>query len=77
MLTCPLCQENWVVTTTLCEECALARRLMALYSRDEVLDILKRVLLREHTGISNRTETESTAYQKARTLKKEAEGKTS
>mgnify|MGYP003626407162 CR=1 FL=1 len=57
MLTCVLCNENWVLMHSLCEECKKIRQLGNLYGMKKVHTILNRVLLREEIAINHRTET--------------------
>ena len=59
---CPLCRENVIILSTLCEECCKTRRLVNLYGTKTVTEILENVLLRKPIGIENKTITESAKY---------------
>ncbi len=43
-LTCPLCREEWIITTKLCPDCDRISKLMRIYDRKIVLDILDKCL---------------------------------
>lgn len=58
MITCPLCCESYVFLSPLCEECIKVKRMMALYSKNQVIDILDSVLVRRVNGISAKTDKE-------------------
>jgi len=45
MLNCPLCRQEWVFTSKLCESCDKIRHLMTIYDRDIILDILDKCLV--------------------------------
>jgi len=59
---CPLCRENVIIISSLCEECCKTRRLVSLYGNKVVIDILENVLLRKQVGIDNKTNTECAKY---------------
>jgi len=44
-LTCPMCREEWIFTTRICDECDTIRHYMEIYSRDKILEILDKVLV--------------------------------
>jgi len=62
MLYCPLCCTEILIWNSLCVECSKIKRLCALYSRDEVVQILDNVLLRKSAGIKNKIDAESDKY---------------
>ena len=43
-LTCPMCREEWIFTTKLCTDCDRISKLMRIYDRRIVLDILDKCL---------------------------------
>ena len=59
---CPLCRENVIFLSTLCDECCKTRRLVSLYGNKVVIEILENVLLRKAVGIENKTVTECAKY---------------
>ena len=58
MFICPLCQESWILTTTLCDDCANIRRFMKLYGKEKVIDLTNNILLVKEKGMVVRTEQE-------------------
>ena len=58
MITCPLCCESYVFISSLCEDCIKVKRMMALYSKTQVIDIFDSVLVRRVNGISAKTDKE-------------------
>ena len=58
MIVCPLCCENYVFISSLCEDCIKVKRMMALYSKTQVIDIFDSVLVRRVNGISAKTDKE-------------------
>tara|TARA_R110001632_G_scaffold156274_1_gene274565 strand:- start:375 stop:623 length:249 start_codon:yes stop_codon:yes gene_type:complete len=62
MITCPLCQENYIFVSSLCEECSRIRKLSSLYGRNTILTILESVLLRKQVGIIKKTELEGKKF---------------
>ena len=59
---CPLCRDNVIFLSTLCDECCKTRRLVSLYGNKVVIEILENVLLRKAIGIENKTVTECAKY---------------
>jgi hypothetical protein len=43
--TCPLCRENWIVLSKLCDKCDTIRHLISIYSLDTVSKVLDKVLI--------------------------------
>ena len=76
MFNCSLCRAQcteWVYISSHCSKCEEIRRIIALYSQDDVLDTLRFVYLRdEEDKRTNRTRSE---HAKANRLKKELEQK--
>lgn len=58
MITCPLCCQSYVFISPLCEDCIKVKRMMALYSKNQVIEILDSVLVRRVNGISAKTDKE-------------------
>lgn len=58
MWTCPVCESEYVITQNLCDDCKKIKHCMNLYSKEEVLDVLEKVLVRQSTQIKNRVERE-------------------
>ena len=48
MFTCCLCQEETVYVSNMCMECSKIRRIIGLYGRSEVCNILTRVCIRDN-----------------------------
>lgn len=76
MLTCVLCNQNWVFMHSLCEECKKIRQLGNLYGMEKIHTILTTVLLRQSEKIQSRTavsktEQETTQPVKTRSQKKD------
>ncbi len=44
MFQCPICSET-IITTKLCDDCETIRQLVKIYSKDKVLEVLKKVLV--------------------------------
>lgn len=44
MFQCPICEET-IITTKLCTDCETIRQLTKLYSKERVLEVLKKVLV--------------------------------
>ena len=44
MFQCPICEEI-IFTTKLCKDCETIRQLTKLYSKDKVLEVLRKVLV--------------------------------
>ena len=42
---CPLCGDEWIITTRLCEDCLKISRFMKLYGKKKVCDMVSNVLL--------------------------------
>ncbi len=53
MLVCPLCREEWIIINKLCGDCDRISKLMRIYDRKIILDILDKCLtiqkFKEHT----------------------------
>ena len=47
MLSCPLCRNEWCITSKLCNECNKVKHLMDIYSREKVIEILEKILVVE------------------------------
>jgi len=54
MLYCPLCLENYVVVSTLCEDCKKIKHCISLYSRNKVIEVLNATLIRSNAQILNK-----------------------
>ena len=46
MITCPLCNEEYVFVSAFCSQCTKLKRILNVYGREEVLLILEKVCLR-------------------------------
>lgn len=44
-LRCPICRDEWIITTSICENCDRIRHYMEIYSRDKILEILDSALV--------------------------------
>lgn len=44
-LTCPLCRDEWIITTRICTPCDKIRHYMEIYSKSKILEILDKVLV--------------------------------
>lgn len=44
-LHCKLCGQQLAITSYLCSECAIVRRLMLIYTRNDIINILKENLM--------------------------------
>jgi len=44
-LTCPLCRDEWIITTRICGSCDKIRHYMEIYSQSKILEILDKVLV--------------------------------
>lgn len=44
-LTCPLCRDEWILTTRICVSCDKIRHYMEIYSQQKILEILDKVLV--------------------------------
>ena len=77
MFNCSLCRakcKEWVYVSSHCSKCEEIRRIIALYSQDDVLDTLRFVYLRdEEDKRTNRTRSE---HAKAKRLKEQLEEST-
>ena len=62
VFTCPLCNENTVIVSKLCEDCIKVKKLVAIYGIDTVNHILKSVLVRHKHGVEKKTQIQSTAF---------------
>ena len=62
MWSCVLCNEEYVIVSSLCPACNKIKKLCHLYSRDTVYNILDNVLLRNNAGINKKTKDESTKF---------------
>ena len=76
MFNCSLCRAQcteWVYLSSHCSKCEEIRRIIALYTHEDVLETLRFVYLRdEEDKRTNRTRSE---YAKAKRLKKELDEK--
>ena len=74
MFSCSLCRaqcKEWVYVSSHCSKCEEIRRIIALYTQDDVLDTLRFVYLRdEEDKRTNRTRSE---HAKAKRLKEQLE----
>jgi hypothetical protein len=48
VFSCSLCQTETCYVSSMCDECSKIRRIIGLYGRTEVLDILTRVCIRDN-----------------------------
>jgi len=58
MFQCSLCRdqcEEWLLYSTHCSACEQIRRIISLYSKDNVLNTLRTVYLRDEQPCENRT----------------------
>lgn len=58
MFNCSLCREQceeYVVFQSHCSVCEQIRRIISLYDKEQILDTLRCVYLRDETPIANRT----------------------
>ena len=56
MLSCALCQEQWCLVSTLCEDCHKVRQLANLYGAATIHKTLNEVFLRKEQGIARKTD---------------------
>ena len=56
---CPLCEEEWIFSTRLCDDCAKIRRFMKLYGKIQVCNIVNNVLLVNNEKIEAKTKRQS------------------
>tara|TARA_R110001592_G_scaffold288644_3_gene557741 strand:+ start:1590 stop:1820 length:231 start_codon:yes stop_codon:yes gene_type:complete len=75
MLTCVLCNENWVFMHSLCEECKKIRQLGNLYGMEKIHTILTTVLLRQSEKIESRTAVSKTQQEKIDPVKTRSQKK--
>ena len=52
---CPLCEEEWIITTRLCNDCSKIKRFMKLYSKEIVCNMVSNVLLVNNDKINIKT----------------------
>jgi hypothetical protein len=45
MFSCPLCREEWCITSKLCEDCDKVRHLYSIYDKKIIMDILDKTLI--------------------------------
>ncbi len=45
---CPLCRNEYLLYSKLCEDCDSVRHLMSIYSKEEILSVLKNNLVVKH-----------------------------
>lgn len=58
-LTCPLCRDQWIITTRICTACDKIRHYMEIYSQSKILEILDKVLVvQQHKEIKEIKEAE-------------------
>tara|TARA_R110002167_G_scaffold40146_3_gene123772 strand:+ start:1915 stop:2193 length:279 start_codon:yes stop_codon:yes gene_type:complete len=55
MFSCVFCEEEWVYTTNLCENCRRLKHLKKIY-RERFNETLERVLVRNIAGMDNKIE---------------------
>ncbi len=58
IFTCPLCQEEYIFLSEICQRCRRIRHYMNIYSTDKVHEILDNVLSRENDKINNKVKFE-------------------
>lgn len=46
MFSCALCEEEWCYTSRLCDKCRRIKHLMNIYSKDKVLEVIEKILIR-------------------------------
>ena len=51
--TCPLCREEWLFTSRLCDSCDRIRHLMTIYDKKIIMDILDKTLVVQRFAESN------------------------
>jgi len=56
---CPLCGEEWIFSTRLCDDCSKIRRFMNLYGKKKVCDVVDNVLLVNDEKIEVKTKRQS------------------
>jgi len=62
-LTCPVCRDEWIITTSICENCDRIRHYMEIYSRDKILEILDTALVVQvHKEDKESTKSKSKIY---------------
>ena len=53
MFSCALCEDEWCYTSRLCEKCRRIKHIMNIYSKDKVLEVVEKVLVRNEEHIEN------------------------
>jgi len=58
MFSCPVCNQEYLIINTLCNECRKVKHFMSCYSRERVLEILENVLSRSEDKQDNKIKVE-------------------
>jgi len=58
MFSCPVCNQEYLIFSTLCETCRKVKHYMSCYSRERVLEILDNVLSRTEDKQDNKIKAE-------------------
>lgn len=58
MFSCPVCNQEYLIVSTLCETCRKVKHYMSCYSRERVLEILDNVLSRTEDKQDNKIKAE-------------------
>jgi len=69
MFSCALCEDEWCYTSRVCEKCRRIKHIMNIYSRDKVLDVIERVLVRPDENVEKTVVNEigDKSYEKPKT----------
>ena len=46
MLSCALCESEFVFFSSVCDDCRRIKHIMNIYSKEEVLNVLEKILVR-------------------------------
>ena len=53
VLTCALCESEFVFFSSVCCDCRRIKHIMNIYSKEEVLEVLEKILVRGKEHINN------------------------
>ena len=63
MWSCPLCSDNYIIVSSLCEPCTKGvKRYIQLYGSKPIFDILENCLKRQKVGLDKKVLIESSKF---------------